>query len=222
MSGDLKRFSKAKPCPICSGHDRAPRGKGERCFGFLSEDELWAHCTREEHAGTLKQNPDSQAYAHRLHGDCRCGTRHRRAFDAPSTHCSASSLESAFDYRDEAGNVLFQALRYAPKSFKQRRPDGHGGWIWDLKGVRRVLYRLPELLAADPGQPVFIVEGEKKVDALRALGLIATCNAGGAGKWRLEYAAFLKGRHVVILPDNDEIGHKHAEAVAASIRGGGA
>ncbi|MGC9986274.1 MAG: hypothetical protein ABSF35_21970 [Polyangia bacterium] len=127
-----------------------------------------------------------------------------------------------YDYRDEGGELLFQVVRTpAPdgKTFRQRRPDGRDGWIWDVEGVRRVLYRLPELLAADPSETVYVVEGEKDVETLRASGLVATTNPGGALKWRREYGESLRGRHVVILPDNDDVGHTHAADVARSLVG---
>jgi hypothetical protein len=112
-------------------------------------------------------------------------------------------------------------VRFYPKEFRQRRPDGNGGWHWNLDGVRRVLYRLPELLAAkkaDPTQPVLIVEGEKDADRLRELGAVATCNPMGAGKWRDEYAEFLRGFEVVaVIADKDEPGRAHAQQVAASV-----
>jgi putative DNA primase/helicase len=90
-----------------------------------------------------------------------------------------------YDYRDEGGELLFQVVRTpAPdgKTFRQRRPDGRDGWIWDVEGVRRVLYRLPELLAADPSETVFLVEGEKDADNLARGGLVATTNPGGAAQ----------------------------------------
>ncbi len=110
-------------------------------------------------------------------------------------------------------------MRSAPKDFRQRRPDGSGGWISNLGDVRRVLYRLPELLAAGPTRPVFVPEGEKDVDALWGIGYLATTNAMGAGKWRPQYSESLRGRHVVILPDNDQPGRQHAQAVAQSLAG---
>ncbi len=128
-------------------------------------------------------------------------------------------IEATYDYRDQDGKLLFQAVRYVGKEFSQRRPDGNGGWIWNLEGVRRVLYRLPELLAADPSATVFLVEGEKDVDRLRAGGLVATCSPMGAGKWRREYAETLAGRNVVIIPDNDQPGRGHAQAEEQSLRG---
>ena len=85
--------------------------------------------------------------------------------------------------------------------------------------IRRVLYRLPELLAADPSAIVYVTEGEKDADALVALGLVATTSPMGAGKWRPEYNEFLRGRHVVVLPDNDKPGHDHAEDVIRGLHG---
>lgn len=126
-------------------------------------------------------------------------------------------IVATYEYRDESGALLFESVRYEPKSFTQRQPDGQGGWLWDLKGVRRVPYKLPELLAADKALLVFNPEGEKDVDRLAALGLVATTNPQGAGKWRAEYSPFLAGRHVVILPDNDEVGRKHSEQVARAV-----
>jgi putative DNA primase/helicase len=135
-----------------------------------------------------------------------------------------------YDYRDEAGTLLFQTERKElsnpeawpdakRKTFTQRRPDGKGGWSYSLGSVRRVLYRLPELTAADPQATVFVCEGEADSDRLRSLGLVATCNPMGAGKWRAEYAESLAGREVIILPDNDEPGRRHAQDVAKSLHG---
>jgi hypothetical protein len=129
-----------------------------------------------------------------------------------------------FNYRNENGNLLHQVVRSDPKQFLQRQPGDGGDWVWNLKGVRRVPYRLPELLAADPSQQVFIPEGEGKCDALAKRGLLATCNSGGAGKWvekdgSSKYNKYLAGRHCVVLPDCDVAGLKHAEQVATSLQG---
>jgi putative DNA primase/helicase len=125
---------------------------------------------------------------------------------------------AAYDYRDEHETVLFQVVRYADKRFAQRRPGG-AGWIWNLRGVRRVLYRLPELLGAGPTERVYLVEGEKDADALARLGPVATTNPGGAGKWRGEFSEALRGRHVVVLPDNDDPGREHARTVQKALAG---
>ena len=134
-------------------------------------------------------------------------------------HSAPSEPEVVYDYRDEDGQLLFQVVRAPGKRFRQRRPDGAGGWLWNLSGVRRVLYRLPEVLAADPRAPVFVVEGEKDVDNLWRLGMVATTNPQGAGKWRAEFSEALRGRDVVILPDNDDPGRKHAAEVGRYLQG---
>jgi putative DNA primase/helicase len=121
-----------------------------------------------------------------------------------------------YDYTDERGLLLFQVVRYEPKGFRQRRPDNRGGWEWNLNGTRRVLYRLPEVLTA---KSVLICEGEKDCDMAKNLGLTATCNPGGAGKWREEYAETLRGKRVAVIADADAPGYKHAQRVAHSLFG---
>jgi len=127
-------------------------------------------------------------------------------------------IVAEYNYHDEAGKLLFQVVRYHPKTFFQRRPKPGGGWSWSVKGVQQVLYRLPELLAK-PKRPVVIVEGEKDADNLIRIGVLATCNAGGAGKWTVQHAEYLRGRRVLILPDNDEAGRQHGQEVAATLHG---
>jgi hypothetical protein len=121
-----------------------------------------------------------------------------------------------YNYTDKNGTPLFQTVRYEPKDFWQRRPDGNGGNIYNLQGVRLVPYNLPEVLKAET---VFIAEGEKYCETLKAWGLIATTNPMGAGKWRTEFSRYFKDKAVLILPDNDEAGKKHAEQVANSVHG---
>lgn len=123
---------------------------------------------------------------------------------------------ATYDYVDELGKLLFQVCRMEPKDFTQRKPNGKGGWIYSIKGLRRVLYRLPEILVASK---VVLVEGEKDVDNLRNLGIKATCNPGGAGKWSDEYSKALEGKDVVLVPDNDLRGREHMVKVAAALEG---
>ena len=128
-------------------------------------------------------------------------------------------IVTTYDYRDAGGRLVYQVVRFEPKDFRQRRPDGKGGWTWNMNGVGRVLYRLPEP-AADPSGWVFIVEGEKDVDNLIGLGLAATCNPGGAGKWsKVADTSVLDGRRVAIIPDRDAPGEAHAKDVAARLDG---
>lgn len=123
-------------------------------------------------------------------------------------------IVATYDYQDAEGALLFQVVRYDPKDFRQRRPDGRGGWLWKTKGVRQVLYHLPQLKDADN---VLVVEGEKDVQSLERLGFTATCNPGGAGKWRPGFSKCLKGKRIVILPDNDLPGQEHARQVADGV-----
>jgi len=131
---------------------------------------------------------------------------------------------AVYPYLDEQGNLLFEHCRTDPKSFFFRRPDGNGGHVYDLADTRRVLYRLPELLAAGPDVPVLMAEGEKAAEALAGLGLVATCAPGGAGSWpklsrEHDIGAPLRNRRIFILPDNDPPGHKHALDVARDLKG---
>src|SRR5579862_1246174 len=132
-------------------------------------------------------------------------------------------IVATYDYTDESGTLLFQVLRYDPKRFVQRAPDGDGGWNYKLDGARRVLYRLPELLAdIHTGRTIYLPEGEQDVDNLRVLGFAATCNSGGSGKWLPEYTETLQGADVVILPDNDKPGRAHRDLVAKLLQGAAA
>lgn len=131
-------------------------------------------------------------------------------------------IEATYDYVDAGGTLLFQVLRYEGKKFLQRRPDPErpGQWIWSLDGTPRPLYRLPELRKADNSAWIFICEGEKDVDNVRALGLTATCNSGGALKWStLSDDSALYGRRVCIIPDRDATGERHMRDVATRLHG---
>src|SRR5579862_146266 len=145
-------------------------------------------------------------------------------FASPPERQDRREILDTYDYVDEAGALLFQVVRYMPKKFVQRRPDGAGGWEWSLNGVRRVPFHLPDLTAAiEAGRVVFVTEGEKDVERLRSQGIPATCNAGGAGKWAADWGKrYFTGAKVAILPDNDEPGRRHAEDVAQSLYGSAA
>ena len=127
---------------------------------------------------------------------------------------SRSRVVKRYDYTDGAGVLLYQVERLEPKEFRQRRPDGHGGWIYKVRDVRRVLYRMPDL--AEQRRVVW-VEGEKEVDRLAGLGIPSTTSAGGAKAFRDDYADQLQRlgvEDVVIIPDNDVPGRDYAAAIA--------
>lgn len=213
-----------------------PRDRGVRCHGFLSSDGTYAHCSREEHAGGLNLEPDSQTYAHRLDGECRCGQVHGAAPECtPRANVDKPRIlqQSDFarcvrpypvDYRDETGAVLFRVCRWArgdgDKTYGYAHRNGTDTWIARRPKVPPMLYRLPEVRAAVvAGEPVWIVEGEKCALVLLALGLVATTNEGGAHRpWADENTRALTGaRSVVVLPDADDVGRRHAADAAASL-----
>jgi 5S rRNA maturation endonuclease (ribonuclease M5) len=120
-------------------------------------------------------------------------------------------IVATYDYVDERGEPLFQVVRFHPKDFRQRRPDG----TWNLNGVRRVIYRLPQVIeAVKSGRRVWVVEGEKDVHALERASQVATCCPGGAGKWRKEYGKTFTDATVIVVADRDDAGRKHAHNVA--------
>jgi putative DNA primase/helicase len=127
-----------------------------------------------------------------------------------------------FIYRDRDGVVQFRVVRSgsgAGKKFYQQRSDAAGGWLKTLGGLEPFPYRLPEVLAAiHRGDDLWFAEGEKNVEDLVALGIEATCNPGGAGKWRDTYTNLLVGlKRAVICVDYDDAGRKHADRVAACL-----
>jgi hypothetical protein len=132
--GAKQRFSKHFLCPVCGGHNGLPSGRGIRCHGFLSDDDRFAHCSREELAPGLPEET-GKTYAHALFGECRCGTWHgdrpilpvrngRVASVPPATTAKPVPVTSdrlcpqgyrevrAHAYTDTAGNVLFENVRY--------------------------------------------------------------------------------------------------------------
>jgi hypothetical protein len=120
-----------------------------------------------------------------------------------------------WEYRDLDNHVIHFAVRLdhtsKPKEFIQGTPKG-----WGLGNVQTILYNLAAVTRSDI---VYITEGEKCADAVIALGLCATTCAGGAKKWRREFAEHFKGKQAIILPDNDEPGREHALVIAKSLHG---
>lgn len=169
--------------------------------GILDFEEKYSRCDREQARANVDDLIGQQVF--------------RSAGEKP---------EAVYQYHDAAGRLLFEKLRYPGKRFVQRKPAGKGGYEYKLEGVKNPLYRLPEVLTANE---ILICEGEKDADNVRAafqketlsaeIRLACTTNFDGAGKWRDEYAPFFAGKKAVILPDQDAIGRKHAQQVAASV-----
>ena len=130
------------------------------------------------------------------------------------------STPTYYDYTDATGTVLHQVVRGgADKSFRQRHRNGTGEWVWKSSGIF-VPYRLSDLMATKD-TTVWVCEGEKDVDACWDLGLSATTNLGGSGKWtQAETDALVKAgpwTQAYVIPDNDIPGRTHAESVIASL-----
>jgi hypothetical protein len=148
-------------------------------------------------------------------GSLRIGLKYPDENGVPRT------LTDIYEYVDENGAPLHRTLRFryddGEKTFSQCEYVT-GRWQWGLQNVRRVLYRLDELNTLKDGELVFLCEGEKDADAVRELGLYATTNPMGAGKWSDEYSVALARFHVAICCDNDEKGRDHGSLVSKSLR----
>jgi AAA domain/CHC2 zinc finger len=202
------------PCPICGGTDR---------FAVTVNTKKQAFICR----GCGIKGGDAIALVMALDGCDFHAAVSSLAGSTANGHAAPQPKKTYFDYPGPDGALLYQVEREdlpdGSKKIRQRRPDGKGGWVWNLGGVNPVPYRLPELLEAlADGRTIVIAEGEAKADLLWSWNVPATCNSGGAGKWRAQHSAYLSGADVVILPDNDEPGRRHAEIVAASLMEAGA
>jgi len=167
---------------------------------------------------SLKEADDGRVLVH-----CHAGCEQSAVIDAlkargvwPDKPQPNQFVVATYDYTDEDGELLYQVVRFEPKGFKLRYPDGYGGWIWK-KHPRQVLYRLPEVLEAPI---VFVVEGERDVETLRNYGFAATTNAGGAkARWLPEFTTTLRGREVILIPDNDPPGRHRTARIARALLG---
>lgn len=143
-------------------------------------------------------------------------------------------IEATYDYPNADGSLVMQVVRYVfrlpdgsyektkdgkrKKTFAQRKPDGAGGWLNKIGDLKLVPYRLPELIEAiADDRTVFLVEGEKACNALAKEGLPVTTNPGGSSRWPEYFQEYFAGARIVIMPDNDDAGRKHADQVAANI-----
>lgn len=187
----------AGACPFCGGKDRM-RVQPEKAQWWCRQ------CSPNEHwqsAADYVMRRDNVPFKEAM-------SRLGLSLPEPET----------WDYHDHEGTVIYQVVRVTRggvKEYRQRTPAPSGDWVWKLNGTQPTIYRLPEVLrAAAAGESIYVTEGEKCADALRRLGLVATTNSGGAGKWRAHYSDYFQGaRDVVILADNDPAGHRHAQEV---------
>ncbi|MEW2082345.1 DUF3987 domain-containing protein [Streptomyces sp. NPDC005283] len=196
--------------------------------GCKGKGKNWQCPAHDDGAPSLSVTHDSRGAALKCHAGCTTDEvvaalelTMADLFEEPLEKRDRPQVVAEYAYCDRNGEVLKLVRRIEPgyngerKTFRQFRPDGKPG----TKGIPNVLYRLPEVIAtAQAGGLIFIVEGEKDVESLRALDLTATCNIGGAGKWSGSYCRFLEGAsEVIVVADRDEPGRKHAADVAKSV-----
>lgn len=131
---------------------------------------------------------------------------------------SLGKIIATYDYLNEDKQLLFQVVRYDPKDFRQRHKNGNGEWVWNLDGVRRVPYHLDRLVQMGL-DPIWLVEGEKDADNLWLWGRPATTSPCGASAWKSDYAEYLRGHKVIIIPDQDTPGLQYARDAANSLDG---
>jgi putative DNA primase/helicase len=183
-----------------------------------------SHADREKRSLSVKLAEDGRTLLHCFVGCetekvCRAVSMTLADLAPPPSNGRRPSRReiAAYANHDERGALLYEVVRFEPKDFRPRRPDGQGGWAWDLKGVRRVVYRLPELAEQ---RRVVLVEGEKDADRLWALGIPATTTQGARKSWRDQYAEQIRAagnEEVVPCPDNDDAGRAYVQAAGAAL-----
>ncbi len=211
LSGSLEDFAAENGhframCPVHGGHRPALTVAVE---GKSPNRKILLHC----HAECGKQEILDAL-----------GLEKKDLFERPRTKDSKKlgPIVATYDYVNLAGALVTQTTRhYPPKDFRQRRPDGNGGWIWSIKGVEPVLYNLPAIMRTIlDGGTVFVVEGEKDCDraneVLKEAGVFTTCPMGSK-KWRGSYTQTLRGANVVLIPDNDGPGKEHISQVGSAL-----
>lgn len=123
-------------------------------------------------------------------------------------------VAKTYNYLNAKGKILYQKVRFIPKSFAIRYKKRNGKWGWGMNGHDPVLYNLPNVIRS---RRIIVVEGEKNADAIINLGLTATCNYDGAGKWLDSYNRYLYGKEMWLIPDNDDAGIAHMSLVYEKI-----
>lgn len=220
--------------------DRGPNANGEyMCRCPAHDDKTASLCVREGQRGIVLKcqagcvtNAVVAAMGLSMSDLFRDPAKPRRAEPkdrtaakpAGSAKGARGKFVCAYAYTDESGKMIYEVCRYqredGKKTFALRQPDPDrpGEYRYTKEGARLVLYRLPEVEAAiKAGKPVILCEGEKDCDTLAGLGYTATTSPMGAGKWHCgDYAKSLKGAQLYIIPDNDDVGRAHAQAVAQS------
>jgi RecA-family ATPase len=223
------RIERCGPCPCCGGDDRFSINTAKQvfnCRGCGAKGDvidLVRHldeCDFIAAGTTLVGEPPPKG-----NGEDRAAEAKQVAASVhpyPDESGTSAFVVERFEFQNPDGSFVLTKERKHKKIFRQKRPDPDrpGGWIYNVDGVRALLYRLPDVLEAlGNDHTICVVEGEGKADLFWSWNIPATCCAMGAGKWKPDHSQFLRGADVVILPDNDAAGGNHAELVATSLQG---
>lgn len=213
----IERHGRAWRCPFPEHHENGDRDPSFAIYRY--EGRLYAKC----HTSGKADTPVSLAAkvwgcGHReaaLRLAQKAGLGH--LIQRPQPNGDSGERPEIYTYRDEDGEPVFRVLRFSGKQFAQQGRQGES-WKNGMDGVRRVPYRLPEVLeAVEDGDLVYIVEGERDVHAVEDEGDVATCNPGGAGKWREEFNEHFEEGEIRVVADDDRAGRDHARRVARSL-----
>jgi RecA-family ATPase len=224
LGGEVAGDQVRAPSPGHSAKDRSLSVKldanapdGFVVHSFTEGDQIKCKDYVREKAGlpAFKPNGNGNGYSHRASA-ARIAAALTSAMTTPESEPPKSRIVATYPYTDADGALQYEVVRLEPKSFRQRRPDGKGGWVWSVKDCRRVPYRLPELLKY-PDACVFVTEGEKDANRIAELDHCATTVA--CGDWTKDCIAALAGRDVLVLEDNDEAGRKKAHEAAQALYG---
>jgi hypothetical protein len=215
-----QRFTAAHPCPICGGHNQTPPGQGRRCYGFVSHDGRYAHCTREEYAGRLTFDA-AGTYAHVLDGACRCGTTHGTPPYRQNGHAVSRCIRTTrYPARDAVtGEIVAIHVRRDFDDGSKRmcwdQPDGTSG----LGGRSVAGFALDGIQTLTTTDCPVVVEGEKARAALTGLGIAAVGTVTGAKIIPCDDALqpLLALDFVPLWPDNDGDGESHMSRIAARL-----
>jgi 5S rRNA maturation endonuclease (ribonuclease M5) len=122
-------------------------------------------------------------------------------------------ISEVYSYKNAVGEVVYEILRYEPKSFGARRMV-KDGYVYNLDGIKLIPYHLDKVIKSEI---VFITEGEKDANNLIEMGFVATTAPFGANKWETSFNQYFANKKVYVVPDNDEIGRQHANKISQSL-----
>jgi AAA domain/Toprim-like len=220
LNGEVSADQVKAPGPGHSPHDRSLSIKldpsaqdGFIVHSFAHDDPIKCRDYVRERIGLPAWEPRRQ-----INGRASAADIQRNLMQALASERETAPrgrVVKTYDYCDTDGALLYQVCRLEPKDFRQRRPNGNGGWRLE-EGQRRIPYRLPELVKY-PDATVFITEGEKDADRVAELEYCATTVS--SGKWTPDCVRALANRDVLILEDNDEAGRKRALEAAEALQG---